>query len=131
MKLGSIGLRAECPQSTEGQTAASPKLKDRSAFEIPVKREKSSRLSGLKAMTTAERTSTECISIPGPPQKRALLLKVAACPARSSLECRKLAPFKFEMNGRKASQSRRRRLQSFMTFTIPQPCFASIPGYWP
>jgi hypothetical protein len=34
MKLGSIGMRVECPQSTEGQTAASPQQKDRSAFEI-------------------------------------------------------------------------------------------------
>jgi len=50
-------------QSTEGQKAASPKQKDWSAFEIPVNREKSSRLSGLKAMTTAEKTSAECTSI--------------------------------------------------------------------
>jgi hypothetical protein len=56
-------------QSTEGQKAASPKQKDWSAFEIPVNREKSSRLSGLKAMTTAEKTSAECTYGPIPPYK--------------------------------------------------------------
>jgi len=38
-------------RTTEGQKASSLKQKDWPAFEIPVNREKSSRLSGLKAIT--------------------------------------------------------------------------------